>query len=298
LVGGFDKVYEIGRNYRNEGISTRHNPEFTMMEYYEAYGNFNTLIVRTQNLLQHVYNYCWHNLPNYAKQFFLDSKKDFPFTLNQFKIIPMWDAIIRGAGKAELLFNPNIHPLVHEYRPNNQPDINVLNPNNERLAKIDVKRLVYDLIDAPTVGQKIGVLFEYLAEPFLTEDYRTDDGLHSLPVFITQYPKEISPLARSFDNAPTLTERFELFVEGRELCNAFQELNDPVDQAERFKDQLACNNKDPMDFDEDYVQALEYGMPPAIGFGIGIDRLVMLLTNRQTIKDVILFPTLKAEKSE
>ena len=296
LVGGFDKVYEIGRNYRNEGLSTRHNPEFTMMEFYEAYGNFDSLIGKTQRMLQWISNTCCEDIPGYARDFYIETRKDLPFTLSQFKIIPMWDAIINGAGKAELLFNPNIHPLVHEYVPNNKPDIDIFNPNNERLAKIDIKGLMNDLINCTTVGNKIGVLFEYLAEPFLTEDYRTPDGQCSLPVFVTQYPREISPLARSYDNAPTLTQRFELFIDGRELCNAFQELNDPNEQAARFREQLLSNDRDPMDFDNDYIEALEYGMPPAIGFGIGVDRLVMLLTNRQLIRDVILFPTLKTEK--
>lgn len=146
-------------------------------------------------------------------------------------------------------------------------------------------------------GERIALLFEFLAEPFLTEDYRSSDGKKSLPVFITHYPKEISPLARSYDENPDLTARFELFVDGKELANAFQELNDPDEQARRFIDQQDSDvQKDAMDFDHDYIEALEYGMPPAIGFGIGIDRLVMLLTNTTSIKDVILFPTLRPEK--
>jgi lysyl-tRNA synthetase class 2 len=206
----------------------------------------------------------------------------------------MWDAVIHAASKAELMFSPTIHPLVDEAR--GDSNIEVVNPNNERLQKIDVKGLFHALNNCTNNGEKIAALFEYLAEPFLTEDYRSGDGKHSQPVFITQYPKSISPLARAMDKAPTLCDRFELFIEGRELANAFQELNDPEEQALRFQEQLESNNKDPMDYDADYVEALEYGMPPAIGFGMGIDRLVMLLTNTTSIKDVILFPTLRPEK--
>jgi lysyl-tRNA synthetase class 2 len=206
----------------------------------------------------------------------------------------MWDAVIYAASKAELMFSPTIHPLVDEAR--GDSNIEVVNPNNERLQKIDVKGLFHALNNCTNNGEKIAALFEYLAEPFLTEDYRSGDGKHSQPVFITQYPKSISPLARAMDKAPTLCDRFELFIEGRELANAFQELNDPEEQALRFQEQLESNNKDPMDYDADYVEALEYGMPPAIGFGMGIDRLVMLLTNTTSIKDVILFPTLRPEK--
>ncbi len=295
LVGGFDKVYEIGRNYRNEGIDTRHNPEFTMMEYYEAYANFSTLIYRTERLLQYVDAECSKRLPESYLSYYNSFKLGRNFTFNEFKDISMWDAITNAASKAELMFNTNINPHTHEFISNDKPDINILNPSNERLLKIDMKSMLHDLIDSTTIGQKIGVLFEHLVEPFLTEDYRTENNEYSLPVFVTHYPKDISPLARANDKNPALTDRFELFVDGRELCNAFQELNDPVEQADRFKNQLESNDKDPMDFDHDYIEALEYGMPPAIGFGIGIDRLVMLITNRSNIKDVILFPTLKQE---
>jgi len=147
-----------------------------------------------------------------------------------------------------------------------------------------------------TRGERLALAFEFFAEPFLVQDYRTPSGSKSIPVFITDYPKDISPLARANDSNPSICDRFELFVDGRELANAFQELNDSAEQALRFQEQLESNNKDPMDYDADYVEALEHGMPPAIGFGIGIDRLVMLLTNTTSIKDVILFPTLRPEK--
>lgn len=298
LVGGFDRVFEIGRNYRNEGLDTRHNPEFTMMEYYQAYGRFEELISRTENMLRFIDSNCCKLLPEFVCSNYAEWKKTRPFTLDSFIEVSMRNAVINAASKAEMVLNSNLHSLLYEYIPNNKPDITISNPNNNRLSKIDMDGLTHDYIDAATIGQRIAVLFEYIAEPFLIEDYRTDDNKYSLPVFITQHPKDVSPLARSFDKEPSLTERFELYVDGRELANAFQELNDPTEQALRFKEQLELNNKDPMDFDEDYIQALEYGMPPAIGFGMGIDRLVQLLTNKSNIKDVILFPTLKPENNK
>lgn len=295
LVGGYDKVYEIGRNYRNEGVSTRHNPEFTMMEYYEAYGNFEGLIVQTKALLRDVRDHLRNKLPANVAPYYQKWEAEHPFSFSQFVETPMWDATVHAAAKAELLIDPTIHPLV-DVVSDRVSMLEVTNPNNERLQKIDLKGLFNALNESISNGEKIYALFEYLVEPFLTEDYRSGDGKHSCPIFITQYPKAVSPLARSFDKCPLLTERFELFIEGRELANAFQELNDPDEQALRFKDQLDTNEKDPMDYDSDYVEALEYGMPPAVGFGMGIDRLVMLMTNAESIKDVILFPTLKPIK--
>ncbi len=149
-----------------------------------------------------------------------------------------------------------------------------------------------------SAGERLFAAYEYLAEPFLAEDYRSADGSRSLPVFITDYPFEVSPLARRKDSDPSLVDRFELFVHGRELCNAFSELNDPDDQRKRFEDQVAKKSRgaeETMDFDEDYVRALEHGMAPTAGFGMGIDRLVMMLTNQPSIRDVILFPLLRPE---
>ena len=150
-----------------------------------------------------------------------------------------------------------------------------------------------------TDGERLFACYEYVVEPFLTEDYRSGNGKHSVPVFIKDYPFEISPLARRNDSRPELTDRFELFIQGRELCNAFSELNDPDDQADRFRAQAekkARGEEDAMDYDEDYVRALEHGMPPTAGFGMGIDRLVMALTHAPSIRDVILFPLLRPEK--
>lgn len=286
LVGGFNKVYEIGRNYRNEGIDTRHNPEFTMMESYQAYGRFPQLIKHTKNLLCFVDSFCRGELSGFVLDYYKSSIKARPFSFEEFAEVTMFEAVIKGM-RAASLDPDSAHSLA---------EFSYLDPENPRIQKIDRKAMMHDMDQCTTEGQRIAVLFEHVAEPFLAEDYRTEDGKYSLPVFITEYPKEICPLARANDKDPSVCDRFELFVEGRELANAFQELNDPDEQALRFKEQLASNNKDAMDYDADYVEALEHGMPPAIGFGMGIDRLVMLMTNATTIKDVILFPTLKPEK--
>jgi lysyl-tRNA synthetase class 2 len=167
-----------------------------------------------------------------------------------------------------------------------------------RAKQIDWSNFRKGLGKCGSDGERLFACYEYLAEPFLGEDYRTGDGKHSVPVFIKDYPFEVSPLARRSDSSADLTDRFELFVHGRELCNAFSELNDPDDQAARFRAQVerkARGDEDAMDYDEDYVRALEHGMPPTAGFGMGVDRLVMALTNAVSIRDVILFPLLKPE---
>lgn len=298
LVGGYDKVYEIGRNYRNEGISTRHNPEFTMLEFYEAYGKFQDLIDYTNRMFSYIELYMDLNLKNsFAYPFYKKWQSERTFNLASPKITPMWDAVIHAAAKAELIISPNIHPCIHGSANFSCQDLEILNQYNARLLKIDMKSLDNSLSKSRSSGEKIYVLFEHIVEPFLVEDYReTVDGKsYSCPVFIIQYPADVCPLARKNDKNPNLCDRFELFVDGRELCNAFQELNDPKEQFNKFKDQLESNHKDPMGYDADYIEALQYGMPPAIGWGCGIDRLVMLLTNQLSIKDVILFPTLKPD---
>jgi len=169
---------------------------------------------------------------------------------------------------------------------------------SDRSRAIDWGNLRKGLRGCDSEGERLFVAYEYLAEPFLAQDYRSTDGKKSLPVFITDYPAETSPLARRKDGDPTLVDRFELFVEGREICNAFSELNDPDDQAERFREQVrkkAKGAEETMDYDEDYVRALEHGMPPAAGFGLGVDRLVMMLTGQPSIRDVIAFPLLRPE---
>jgi lysyl-tRNA synthetase class 2 len=169
---------------------------------------------------------------------------------------------------------------------------------SERAGSIDWGNLRRALTHCKSDGERLFVAYEYLAEPFLSVDYRAANSDKSLPVFITDYPAEVSPLARRKDADPTLVDRFELFVHGRELCNAFSELNDPDDQAARFRAQLelkAGGAEETMDYDEDYVLALEHGMPPAAGFGLGVDRLVMALTAQPSIRDVIAFPLLRPE---
>jgi lysyl-tRNA synthetase class 2 len=298
LVGGFDKVYEIGRAYRNEGIDTRHNPEFTMMESYQAYADFPQLLMFAQQFVSTVEQYVENeSRGTLAGKYFQQWKAERPFTLSEHSVAPMWQAVMTGCGKAELSITVGGAELFSAGGVDDEVyHITINNPDNERLQNIDVKGLFHAISEATSNGEKWAIIFEYVAEPFLTEDYRTADNKYSVPVFITEYPKVICPLARANDRKPEICDRFELFIEGRELANAFQELNDPVEQAARFAEQITNNNKDPMDFDADYVAALEYGMPPAVGFGIGIDRLVMLLTNTTSIKDVILFPTLKPVK--
>lgn len=288
LVGGYDKVFEIGRNYRNEGLSTRHNPEFTMIEFYEAYGRFPELISYTKNMLQHVDAYLDFNLRNnFAYPFFQDWKSKRTFTLSTFKELTMREAVNNAATKFGITITWN-------------PVWLTISDIDKLVEKINMNGLLNSLEHCVSSGEQLAVLFEYLAEPFLTEDYREviNDVSYSVPVFITEYPSEICPLARRNDNNSDVCDRFELFIDGRELCNAFQELNDPDEQAFRFQEQLENNHKDPMGYDADYVEALTYGMPPAIGFGMGIDRLAMLLTNTSSIKDVILFPTMKRYSTE
>ena len=293
LVGGFDKVYEIGRNYRNEGIDTRHNPEFTMIEFYEAYASFPKLIKQAKSLLTWV-DYQLHSasVGMFWESFYDKCVAERTFaSWNNSIAIPMFDAVKNACDKAELIVGDHIN--VFDEPGSDMLDLHINNMQNERLQKIDMKGLFNALTESLSIGEKIAVLFEYVAEPFLTEDYRTEDGKLSLPVFITEYPSAICPLARRSDRNANLCDRFELFVDGRELANAFQELNNPNEQAAKFQEQLIANSKEAMDYDADYVEALEYGMPPAIGFGMGLDRLVQLLTNSQNIRDVILFPTLK-----
>jgi lysyl-tRNA synthetase class 2 len=175
-----------------------------------------------------------------------------------------------------------------------------LKATSERSRRIDWSNLRRALAKCETEGDRSFVAYEYLAEPFLAEDYRTASGEKSVPVFITDYPAETSPLARRKDTEPSLVDRFELFVEGRELCNAFSELNDPDDQSARFQDQVERKSRgaeETMDYDADYIRALEHGMPPAAGFGLGVDRLVMTLLGQASIRDVIAFPLLRPEAS-
>lgn len=257
VVGGFDRVFEINRNFRNEGISIRHNPEFTMMEFYQSYATFEDLMEYTETLLCHVAEQLLGTLE--LKYQGLDINFNRPW-----KRLTVLEAIL-------------------EYG-----DIDAKTLADRDLAYAYAKSIGLDLPEDIGYGKLVTEIFEEVAETKLIQ-----------PTFITAYPTEVSPLSRKNDLNPEIVDRFELFIAGRELANAFSELNDPVDQKERFLAQVAAKDKGDEEahyMDEDYIRALEYGMPPAAGEGIGIDRLVMLLTDSASIRDVILFPQLRKEK--
>lgn len=288
LVGGFERVYELGRMFRNEGISTRHNPEFTMLEFYMAYATYEDVMALTEELLRHVDR----ELTQASGERFRQGRG---FALDApFARVRMTEAILERVASAELPPTPFAGRL----------DAGVLS-EPARLEEVcaatssdldpDERKV---LAGASSHGARIFALFEILAETALTELYRTDDGARSRPVFVTHFPFEVSPLARRSDDDPAFTDRFELYLEGREVVNAFSELNDPDDQAERFRAQLAARaggDEEAMDFDADYIRALMHGMPPAGGFGLGVDRLVMALCQQPSIRDVLLFPLLRPE---
>lgn len=256
IVGGFERVFEINRNFRNEGISTIHNPEFTMLEFYMAYADYNDLMTFTEQLITSI-----------AKP--LLGSLTFDYQGTQIDLTPPWrrlsyiDAIASALHvKQEALADP-------------EKVIALARQSNVRVQEGESH---YSTLDN---------LFSAVAEPNLTG-----------PIFITDYPTEMSPLARRQKDRPDLTERFELYIACREVANGFSELNDPEDQRARFLSQMAQREKGDVEahrMDEDYLNALEHGMPPTAGEGIGIDRLVMLLTNQSSIRDVILFPQLKPE---
>lgn len=255
VVGGVERVFEINRNFRNEGLSTRHNPEFTMLEFYQAYSDYHDLMDLTEEMLRGICNEVIGSTSiNYGDDTYDFSK---PFTRMSVK-------------ESILHFNPKL------------TDADLDNIGN---AKVVAKQLNIPIKDSYGLGKIQIEIFEKTVEENLKD-----------PTFITAYPTEVSPLARRNDDDPFVTDRFEFFVGGRELANGFSELNDAEDQAERFKAQVAekdAGDDEAMHFDEDYIRALEYGLPPTAGEGIGIDRLVMLFTNSHTIRDVILFPHMR-----
>ncbi|MCX8514677.1 MAG: lysine--tRNA ligase [Burkholderiales bacterium] len=258
IVGGFNRVFEINRNFRNEGLSTRHNPEFTMLESYESYADYIKMMELTENLVKSAAIAAINNLQVEYQGNIIDLDANFA-RLN------MVEAIAK--------YNP-------QYTVENLNDSNFL---SQELAKIAKKKLG----DNTSLGVLQLELFEETTEAKLIQ-----------PTFIIDYPVDVSPLARKSDNNINITERFELFIAGRELANGYSELNDPEDQAERFKKQVEqkeAGDDEAMHFDLDYIRALEYGMPHTGGIGIGIDRLVMLLTNSSSIRDVILFPHMRGE---
>jgi lysyl-tRNA synthetase, class II len=309
LVGGFERVYEIGRCYRNEGISTRHNPEFTMLEFYMAYATYETLMPMAEALFRHVDGFVLGRLQALGLgEAALALREQRPFTFDEpFARVPMLAAVEQALTRAGLPTS-----IAHELEafafvmgadkkklPSPADDaVEGYKKVSERAGKIDWGNLRRALSHCALAGERLFVAYEYLAEPFLVDDYRSQDGQKSIPVFITDYPFEVSPLARKKDSDGALVDRFELFVHGRELCNAFSELNDPEDQAARFRAQLEAKERgaeETMDYDHDYVMALEHGMPPAAGFGLGVDRLVMAIAGQASIRDVIAFPLARPE---
>jgi lysyl-tRNA synthetase, class II len=290
LVGGLDRVYEIGRAFRNEGISTRHNPEFTILEHYMAYATHEDLMDLTEPMLRSVDAAVCEHFPS------LTGERSFELH-DQWVRVPMRRAILdrlERSGRDGL--EPTPFDGLFDEGTLDDPDalVAALGRAADRLDPETRKALDR----CASYGERIFALFEHVAEPALPALYRTDDGERSLPVFVTEFPVEVSPLARRNDDDPRWVDRFELFVDGREIANAFSELNDPDDQAERFRGQLAARargDEEAMDFDADYVRALLHGMPPAAGFGLGVDRFVMLLCGQPSIRDVLLFPLLRPE---
>jgi lysyl-tRNA synthetase class 2 len=291
LVGGLERVYEIGRAFRNEGVSTRHNPEFTILEFYMAYATVDDLLDLTERLLRHVDRALAQEYPD------LTGARN-TFTLSEpFARVRMRDAIAdRVARSGQGTLAPTAFDGVLERATLDSAErlLALLEARSDALPKENRAQLS----KCTSHGERLFFLYELLVEPDLPLLYRSQDGTRSLPVFIMEYPAEVSPLARRNDADPAFVDRFELFIEGREVANAFSELNDPDDQAGRFQAQLeqrARGDEEAMDFDADYIRALSYGMPPAAGFGLGVDRLVMTLCNQASIRDVLLFPLLRPE---
>jgi len=256
LVGGYERVYELNRNFRNEGISTKHNPEFSMLEFYIAYRDYHFLMSFTEELITSVTEKTLGTLKIPYGDEIIDLAPPWPR-------IPMLDALMQKGVPQEIL-------------------------NDTEKARVWAKGNSVQIEAGATHGKILDEIFKEKVEPGLIQ-----------PTFIIDYPVELSPLAKRKPGNPALVERFELFITSREIVNAFSELNDPMDQRQRFYSQVeakAQGDEEAHSMDEDFVRALEYGMPPAAGEGIGIDRLVMLLTNSQSIRDVILFPQLKPEQ--
>ncbi|MDY3929367.1 MAG: lysine--tRNA ligase [Clostridia bacterium] len=254
IVGGLEKVYEMGRQFRNEGMDIKHNPEFTTIEVYQAYADYNDIMDLTENLIRYAAKEaCGTEQINYQGTM---------IDLSHFERLTMIESIKKYA----------------------DVDFDEIKTDEEAQAVAKAKGLEVDPVKN-TRGDIIALFFDEFVEDKLVQ-----------PTFITEYPVEISPLAKRKPSQPELTERFEVFITGREFGNAFSELNDPIDQRERFKNQVAlreAGDDEANMMDEDFLTALEYGMPPTGGLGIGIDRLVMLLTDSYSIRDVLLFPTMK-----
>lgn len=257
VVGGMERVFEINRNFRNEGISIQHNPEFTMLEFYQAYATYDDLMDMTEEMVSSIAGeICGTTVIEYQG--------------HKIDLTPPWE---RLTVKRAIVKYGGVDPAILEDRDN---------------SLAFAKKLGLDLKGEDPLGKIVTEIFEAVAEKKIVQ-----------PTFITEYPTEVSPLSRRNDKDPSVVDRFELIVAGREIANAFSELNDPVDQKERFSKQVEAKeagDEEAHFMDEDFVRALEYGMPPTAGEGIGIDRLVMLLTDSSSIRDVILFPHMRPEK--
>nr|WP_024309181.1 lysine--tRNA ligase [Pseudomonas sp. P818] len=257
VVGGFEKVFEINRNFRNEGVSTRHNPEFTMLEFYQAYADYRDNMDLTEELF-----------------------RELALAVLGSTDVPYGDKVFHFG---EPFVRLSVYDSILKYN----PDITEADLNDVDKARAIAKKAGAKVLGHEGLGKLQVMIFEELVESKLEQ-----------PHFITEYPFEVSPLARRNDQNPNVTDRFELFIGGREIANAYSELNDAEDQAERFLAQVAekdAGDDEAMHYDADFVRALEYGMPPTAGEGIGIDRLVMLLTNSPSIRDVILFPHMRPQ---
>src|SRR5512134_168266 len=257
VVGGFDRVFEINRNFRNEGLSTRHNPEFTMMEFYAAYQEYQWLMDFTERLLRHV------------------------------AVAAAGTAVLQYQGQTIDLSKPFARLTTVQAIRRHAPQYTEAQLADRDALHRELRSKGSTHSEEAGLGALQLALFEEVAESKLIQ-----------PTYIVDYPVEVSPLARASDKHPEITERFELFIAGRELANGFSELNDPEDQAARFNEQAkakAAGDEEAMYYDADYVRALEYGMPPAAGCGVGVDRVIMLLTDAPSIRDVILFPHLRPE---
>ncbi len=257
VVGGMERVYEINRNFRNEGVSTRHNPEFTMMEFYQAFADYNDLVDLTEELFQELAE------------------------------VATGDAVFTYQGHVLDFSRPFVRKTMRQLVLEHNSGLEMADCDDEAALRVYADKKGIHVEPGWGKGKILTELFEATVEPILIQ-----------PTFVTEYPTEVSPLSRRNDENPDYTDRFELFVAGYEIANGFSELNDPEDQAQRFLEQ--AKNKDAgddeaMHYDADYVRALEYGMPPTAGEGIGIDRLVMLFTDSPSIRDVLLFPYMKPE---
>ncbi|MGH9898501.1 MAG: lysine--tRNA ligase, partial [Pyrinomonadaceae bacterium] len=293
LVGGFEKVYELNRNFRNEGLSSRHNPEFTMLEFYCAYMDVVGMM-----------DFCEELLVSVTKQInagaFVFGDHDIDFSTG-WRRLSMKQAIVEFGHQqfASIQFDEKRLDNIDDLR---RLALDIYDAEIKRAShaaadtdsdifkqKAHDRTVTQKLYDTWNVAQLIVNIFEAVAERHLIQ-----------PTFITDFPKAISPLAKASPSNPEIAERFELYIAGMELANGFSELNDPAEQRERFLDQMKQRERgdeEAMAMDEDYIRALAYGMPPAAGIGIGIDRLVQILTGRRSIRDVILFPHMRPEKS-